>query len=261
MNATMGPTLVMSALLLWASPAAAQTSERASDKEIKELIQKVDEGRDKFEGNLDGRFKGSTLKTPRGDVKVSGALQDYQDSTQKLMNRFTPEYAANSEVATVLTQSMAIDRFMQGQPTSMKGRAEWNTQLAFIKRLADAYATTFPVPDGATPRRDSDKEVVAAADAVAKGADRMKDPIGDHKTLPKAEKDAAKKDVELLVKQAETVASKTRDAKPASADVRQLMAQAAKLEAFLTAQSIPNAGWQSVKSSVAKLQQAFRLTP
>ncbi|HEX8027765.1 MAG TPA: hypothetical protein VF491_04845, partial [Vicinamibacterales bacterium] len=59
-------TCVIAALVLSAAAAAAQ-GERLSDKAVKELIDSVDTGRDKFEGNLDGRFKGSTLRGPNGE--------------------------------------------------------------------------------------------------------------------------------------------------------------------------------------------------
>jgi hypothetical protein len=259
MNTTWGTTLVAGTLALWASSAAAQApSERPSDKAVKALIQQVDEGRDKFEGNLDGRFKGSIVKGPRGEVKVAGALQDYQDSTQKLMNRFTPEYSANPEVATVLTQSMAIDQFMQAQPSSMKGYPEWGRQLVFVKRLAEAYSTTYPLPEGATPRRLNDKEVVAAAGGIAKSADHLKDSIDDDKAIGKPEKDAAKKDLDVLINQAQTVKSRINDSKPASVEVRQLAAQAAKVEAFLETRFLATTpDWQTVKTSIATLRQAF----
>ena len=107
-------TLLASALSLWSMPAPAQARvERLSDKDVKALIEQVDEGRDKFEGNLDGKFKGSTLRTANGETKVEGALQDYQDNTKKLKDRFTEDYSASAEVATVLKQSTAIDTFMK----------------------------------------------------------------------------------------------------------------------------------------------------
>jgi hypothetical protein len=46
--------------------------ERLPDKDIKTLIEQVDEGRDKFEGNLDGQFKRSTVRGPSGETKVAG---------------------------------------------------------------------------------------------------------------------------------------------------------------------------------------------
>src|SRR4026208_1180227 len=82
------------ALSLWTLPALAQEQpERLSDKDVKTLIDQVDVGRDKFEGNLDGEFKGSTVQGASGETKVSSALQDYQDNTQKLKDRFTENYS------------------------------------------------------------------------------------------------------------------------------------------------------------------------
>ncbi len=121
--------LFVSALTPWAVPGFAQAPERLSDKDVKALIDQVDEGRDKFEGNLDGQFKGSTLRGPAGETKVAGALQDYQDSTKKLQERFNADYSASAEVATVLKQSTPIDTFMQGASSAMKGRSEWDRQV------------------------------------------------------------------------------------------------------------------------------------
>ena len=144
--------LLAVALSLWSMPALAQARpERLPDKDVKALIDQVDEGRDKFEGNLDGDFKGSTVAGPNGPTKVSVALQDYQDNTKKLKDRFASEYAASAEVATVLKQSNSIDRFMQGTGSTMKGRSEWDRQVANLKRLAAVYGATFPLPEGVTP--------------------------------------------------------------------------------------------------------------
>ena len=55
--------LLASALSLLSMPAFAQArAERFSDKDVKALIDQVYDSRDKFEGNLDGDFKGSTLR-------------------------------------------------------------------------------------------------------------------------------------------------------------------------------------------------------
>lgn len=144
----------------------------------------------------------------------------------------------------------------------MKGRSEWDRQAANLKLLAEAYGTTFPVPDGAAVRRMNDKETAAAATAIAKAGDRFKNDLDKDKTLPKPEKDAAKKDVELLIKQAEAVESRTSDGKPATGEVRQLVEQVAKLQTFVDAHPIPTmTNWQAVQTSVGTLQQAFGLTP
>jgi hypothetical protein len=258
------PTIVLAgALALWSMPALAQPRpERLPDKDVKALIDQVDEGRDKFEGNLDGKFKGSTLRGPNGEVKVAGALQDYQDNTKKLKDRFTSTYSASAEVATVLKQSTAIDTFMQGAASEMKGRSEWDRQTTNLKHLAEAYGTTFPLPTGATVRRMNDRETADTANAIAEAADRFKSDLDKDKTLAKADNDAAKQDVDLLVKQANAVKSRTNDGKPATGEVRQLVEQTAKLQTFVGAHPIPTmTNWQTVQTSLGKLQQAFGLTP
>ena len=71
-----------------------------------------------------------------------------------------------------------------------------------------------------------------------------------------------KKKVDVLVKQANAVKSRTNDGKPAPGEVRQLVEQAAKLQTFIDAQPTPTmANWQAVQTSIGKLQQAFDLTP
>ena len=255
--------LLATALSLWSMPALAQARpERLSDKDVKTLIDQVDEGRDKFEGNLDGKFKGSTLRGPSGEVKVSGALQDYQDNTQKLKDRFTPDYSASAEVMTVLKQSTAIDAFMQGASSAMKGRSEWDRQTTYLKQLAASYGTTFPLPEGAAVRRMNDKETAGTAEAIASAAGRFKSDLDKATTLAKPDKDAAKKDADLLIKQANAVKSRTSDGKLATGEMRQLADQVAKLQTFVDGHPIPTmTNWQAVQSSLGKLQQAFGLSP
>jgi hypothetical protein len=252
-----------SALSLSSIPALAQARpERLSDKDVKTLIEQVDTGRDKFEGNLDGSFKGSTLRGPSGETKVAGALQDYQDSTQKLKDRFSSDYSASAEAATVLKQSMGIDTFMEGSASAMKGRREWDQQASNLKHLAEAYGTTFPLPDGATVRRMNDKETAGFATAIATAADRFKSDLDKASTLAKPDRDAAKKDADLLIKQANDVKSRTSDGKLATAELRQLVEQVAKLQTFVGAHPIPTmTNWEAVQTSLGKLQQAFGSTP
>ena len=64
----------------------------------------------------------------------------------------------------------------------MKGASEWDATAADLKRLVEAYSTTFPLPEGAAARRLGDKEVVAhVADALSKDAKELKKRVSDGK--------------------------------------------------------------------------------
>jgi len=81
-------------------------------------------------------------------------------------------------------------------------------------------------------------------------------------TLAKPDRDAVKKDADILIKQANAVKSRTSDGKLATAELRQLVEQVAKLQTFVGAHPIPTmTNWEAVQTSLGKLQQAFGLTP
>ena len=252
--------ILVAALSVWSVPLAQAAGERPPDKDLKMLIDQVDEGRDKFEGNLDGSFKNSTVRGANGEVKVSNLLQDYQDNTKKLKERFKDDYPATVEATTVLRQATNIDRFMQGMSNLMKGRKEWDAEAASLKYLAEAYGAAFPLPEGATLRRTNDKETAAAANALSEAAHRFKDDVDKHPSLAKSFKDAGKMELELLIKQADVVKDHVNDSKPATADARQLAQQAARVQAFVDAQKVSTAYWDRARTSLGTLQKAFALT-
>jgi hypothetical protein len=126
--------------------------------------------------------------------------------------------------------------------------------------LAEAYGTTFPIPDDATTRRTNDKETASAAAAIADAADRFKDDIGNDKGLAKSDREVAKKDVEALITLAEAVKDRTTDGKSASAELRQLDEQAATVQTFIGGHPMATlSNWQAVQTSLVRLRQAFGL--
>ena len=147
--------VLVGAVSLWATPALAQVSmERLSDKDVKALIEQVDEERDKFVGSLDDKLRGSVLRTEKAEVKVSAALEDYEVNIKRLKGRFTSDYSASAEVTTVLRQASAFDKFMRDSPATTKGRSEWDRQsikpqgLGGIVRHHVSHSRRSHVPQG-----------------------------------------------------------------------------------------------------------------
>jgi len=252
--------LAACALAVFTMPLYAQAPpERQSDKAVKALLEQIDVARDKFEGNLDGSLKDSTIRNATGEIKVSAVLQDLQDNTKKLKERFTEDYSASAEVTTVLKQYTAVDGFMQRSTSVTKGRSEWDFLASHLKTLATIYGTTFPLPDNAVVRRMNDKETASAADELANAANQYKNGIDEDKTLPKADKDAAKKNADDLNKAAKALKSRLSDGKPATAEMKSVVAQATMLQTFVATHpvALASAGATAVKTALAKIEQSF----
>ena len=115
------------------APAAA--AERPRDKDIKQLLERLDQERDRFEDQLDGDIKHGTMRTPEGEVKVERYLDDFQDNVGKLKDRFSSDEAANAEVTTVLREGSNISGRMAALPPDLKGGSEWNRLVGSLREL------------------------------------------------------------------------------------------------------------------------------
>src|SRR4051812_1460166 len=197
---------LLGCLSVFAGAASAQTVDRLTDKDVKGLIEAVDNGRDRFEDQLDGKLKDTILRGPNGEVNVARFLDDLQENTGRLKDRFTTEYAASAEVATVLRQSTSIAAFMNQKP-GIKGSSEWDHLAANLGRLAAVYGTTFPLEGDARDapvRRISDGEAAKAALAIEGQADQFKNAVNREQALAKPAKEALKGQADLVKNAAKT---------------------------------------------------------
>lgn len=236
----------------------AQSVDRLSDKDVKQVIDGVDAARDRFEDQLDGKVKNAVIRGTAGEINVKNTLEDFQKDLDKLKERYNGSYAASAEVEAVLRRANAIGVVMKAQPTGTKGASEFDRLSMELRRLAAAYHADFPLAEGATVRRIGDGEAAAAAGAVASQAEQLKRLVNDDKTMAKPDKEALKADVDQVVKQAKLVQSRLKESKPASGDARAL---AEKIAALTEGRhQLPPAILTSVGSLRApldKLTQAF----
>ena len=246
--------------LLVAGVASAQTGERLTDKEVKALLDSVDKGRDRFEDQLDGKLKDSILRLPNGEVNVARFLDDLQENTGRLKERFTAEYSASAEVAAVLRQSTAIDAFMKQKP-GIKGGSEWDSLAASLGRLAVVYGTTFPLQGDAQARRISDREAIQAADAIEEQADQFKGAVDREQALAKPARDGLKSQADSVKNAAKALKSRLNGSKPSTSEARQLFAALDKMRKSaggLTPASLALIG--QMEAPLATLNQAFGVT-
>ena len=257
--------LVMVAAAALASPAAA--AERPTDKDVKQLLERIDQDRDRFEDQLDGRLKDGIVRGPLGEVKVNRYLDDLQDNVDKLKERFSKDYAASAEATTVLRQGSDIQRFMAGKPADLDGASEWNRLAGSLAALADAYGTTFPIPDRQQARRMNDDEVRRVADAMAEDADRFKKELDSSLkrdvSVDKAAREAAVQSADDIKQDARRLASTIGDGRPASGEARALVQRVTAGRRVAAGSSVSSAAkqaWGAVEGNLPKVIQAFGLS-
>ena len=141
---------------------------------MKALVEKIDHGRDEFEGALDNELKHTVIKSATGEMDVKRTLDDFDDSMDWLKDRLKPESSASSEAAAMLGRATALDAFLKQQPPGLKGTSEWTRLAADLKTLAVAYGADFPLAEHAPVRRITDRELATAAEQLAKAGEQLK---------------------------------------------------------------------------------------
>lgn len=268
MHATMigvtrlGPVLALFMVNLAVPSAGA--AERPNDKEVKQLLERVDHDRDRFEDQLDGKLKRSIIRGAGGEVHVERYLDDLQANVDKLKDRFSQQYAASAEATAVLRQGADIKRFMASQPADLDGMSEWNRLAAGLEALAAAYGTTFPIPDGQQARRLNDAEVKDAAKAVAQNASRFRTELKNslNQKVDKPTVDAAVKQVDDLKRAAERLASTIDSGRPASGEAQAVLQQGAAIRAAAAARPLSPAGkatWGEIEEHLTTVALGFGL--
>ena len=254
---------IATALVSLCLPAAALSADRLTDKDVKSLVERINDGRDRFEGALDDKLKNGILRGATGEVNVKEFLNDFQESIDRLKERLKPEYAASAEAGTVLRQATQISNFFKQQPAGTRGESEWNRLSSDLKTLATAYGTDFPLPENATVRRIGDREVAAAADEVAKAADKVKQTLDNElkkdKTIDKSQRESIVGEAEQLAKDAKLLRDRVKDGDPSSAEAQRLLAQASKVQSLLGNYKAPMAAGAlgGVRAKLLSIASAF----
>jgi hypothetical protein len=247
------------AFLIWSTPVPAQgVPDRLSDKAVADLIDQIEPAREKFEDSLSDDVRTTVLRSPTGEVKVEAYLDDLKENIKKFKERFTADYAASSELETVLKQCNAIDTFMYKTPDT-KGRSEWELLAKTLKSVAAVYGATFPLATGTPVRRMNDRETAEAIGSLEAAADKFKGAIGDDKAVLKADQDAGKKLADDLRESAKQLKSRVADGKPATVEAKTVLQQASLLDAF--AQRHPTlrsaASFTGINAALGKIRQSF----
>ena len=220
------------------------SADRLTDKDLKDLIDRIYQERDRFEDRLDGDIKSKVVRSTTGEVKVDKFLDDFQESVNKLKDRMKPGYAASAEATTVLRQATSIDRFMKTQPANLDGASEWNRLAGSVKSLSAAYGAEFPLPEGAAVRRYGDKEVATMVEGMAKTGDQLKKSLDNelkkNTTIDAATRQSMVDAVEQFTDDAKTLRDRVKDGAPSSGEAERLMQRASGLHSILKSRPVPS---------------------
>jgi hypothetical protein len=253
--------LMLAAFAFWGSPVLA--ADRLTDRDVKALVTRIEQGRDRFDNALDSKLKNSILRGPSGGVNLDRFLNDFQESIDRLEERLKPEYSASAEAGALLRQASDIHSFFRRQPTGTRGESEWNRLETELRALAVAYGVSFPLEGTASVRRIGDRELAEMVDGIAHTADRMKKSLDtdlkNNAAVDRPAREAVIGEADQLSKDAKALLDRVKDGDPSSSEAEKVLARATTLQSFIDSHQVPTSAsqWKNLAAQLEGVATAY----
>ena len=134
--AVIGPTTVVTA-----TPVGLPY--RLTDKEVEQILHRIEEQSGKFRGSLDSALDRSRLDDTDREDDINAFIKEFEQEVKRLHDRFDDRKSVAADVQTVLDRAARIDSFMRRRGLTEKAQNEWSALRANLDRLAEAYSVSW----------------------------------------------------------------------------------------------------------------------
>jgi len=125
---------------------APQTS-RLSEKELKDLLARMDKQAESFRSSLKSALNHSQIDHTKTEDRINDFVKGFEEATERLKHKFSDEHSASSEVEEVLRRAERINSFMLRHELSPKAESDWAALRSSLDSLAEAYGVSWTWPE------------------------------------------------------------------------------------------------------------------
>jgi len=123
----------------WSWTSGDAQPERASEKEMKALLQRLEQNADRFRGSLKNALEHSRFDGTRREDNINQFVKDFEEATDRLKGRFDDHHAAVGAASEVLRRAARIDGFMRRHELTSRAQDDWSALRRNLDELARAY--------------------------------------------------------------------------------------------------------------------------
>jgi len=112
---------------------------RVNDKDVENVLKRIEQQSDKFRSSLDSALDKSSLDGTRLEDEINAYVKDYYSETKHLRDRFNDHKSTSADVQLVLERGAQIDRFMRRNRVRGNADREWAKLKGNLDELAQIY--------------------------------------------------------------------------------------------------------------------------
>lgn len=126
-------------------PVVSNLPYRITDKEVEELIHRIESQSDTFRHSLDSALDRSRLNNTRREDDINAFVKEFYKETKRLHDNFDHHKSTANDVRTVLDRAAQIDQFMRRNRLRNDREAlrDWAQLRALLDELAGVYNVTW----------------------------------------------------------------------------------------------------------------------
>lgn len=115
---------------------------RLSDKEVEQVIHRIENESDRFRSSLDSALYKSRFNGSRQEDDINTFVKDFYSETKRLHDHFDGHKSTGADVQSVLDRAARIDDFMRRHRLTKKAQNDWTALRANLDELARVYNVT-----------------------------------------------------------------------------------------------------------------------
>jgi hypothetical protein len=246
---------------------------RLTDRQVDNLIRRIETRSDRFRASLDAALDRSRLDGTRYEDDINAFVRDYEQATDSLRSRFNARTSVAADVQSVLTRAAAIDGFMTRNRLSVRAQNDWALLRTDLNELATAYGvnwnwsaqTTTPTYGSQQPSYNAnDRQLDRIIRRIENNADRFRASLTNALNTSRMDGTRREDRINDLVRDFETATDNLRNRfntrAAAAADVQNVLDRAVPINNFMSRRPLTTQAqndWATLRTDLDALASAY----
>jgi len=118
---------------------AQQRPYRVSDRQIDDLLRRIETRADAFQASLTQSLNRGRVNGTNRESEINDYLRDFETATNRLRSNFNSKSTSASDVEEVLSRGWAINNFVKNNNPGYPAAGNWNNLRSDLRTLAGYY--------------------------------------------------------------------------------------------------------------------------
>jgi hypothetical protein len=254
---------------------------RISDKEVEQVLNRIENQANNFRRSLDAALDRSRLNGTNREDDINAFIKNFDEQTKRLHDRFDDHKSVATDVEAVLNSAASIDQFMRRQHLNERAQNDWSTLRGNLDELAAAYNVTWrweglaavgpttvvtATPVG-LPYRLSDKEVERILHGIEEQSGKFRSSLDSALDKSSLNNTDREDDINAFIKEFDREVRRLHDRfdehKSVAADVQAVLDRAARIEGFMRRRGLTERAqneWSALRANLDQLAEAYSVT-